>query len=117
MVAIGIFLADQKFRRGDEVVKDVLLLIEHAGPVPVFTKLRPAAQICHRKHPVVLKPDVAVSQKIWSQANIEAAIAGQKRRVAAIELQAFLVEDEHGYAGSVLGTEPELVDLVVRRIN
>lgn len=43
----GVFLADQEFSRGNEIVKDILLLQFGACFVPLFSIFTPAAQIGH----------------------------------------------------------------------
>ena len=42
--------------RGDEIVKHILLLIEHAGAMPVFAELAAAAQVRDRENAVVIEP-------------------------------------------------------------
>ena len=42
--------------RGDHVVEDVLLLVQHAGAVPVFAELGAAAQVGDGEDAAVLHP-------------------------------------------------------------
>src|SRR5258708_2021624 len=117
MILIGVFLRDQELRRRSEVVKDILLFIEHAGAVPVFAELGSATQISHGKYPTVLKPKITVAHEIRSQADIESAIAGEKGRILPVEYQISLVEHEHGHMRAVFGIKPKLLDFVLFWIN
>jgi len=56
MFFIRIFLRNQIFSRRNEVVKYILLLLQHASPMPVFSKLRPAAQVGHGEDSTMLQP-------------------------------------------------------------
>ena len=43
-------------RGGDEVVENILLLVQHAGAMPVFAKLGAAAQVGHGVNAAMLQP-------------------------------------------------------------
>jgi len=45
MLSVSIFFCDQVFRSGKEIVKNILLLLQHAIAMPVFAKLIAAAKL------------------------------------------------------------------------
>src|SRR5438552_2520471 len=117
MIFVGVLLGDQKLRRSDEVIKNILLLIEHAGAMPVLAELCATTKICNRKHPTLLEPQIPISHEVGRQAQVKPAISREQSRILAIEREPLLVDDEHRHAGAVFGVEPELFDLVLCRIN
>ena len=58
VILVGIFLGDQVLGGGDHVVEDILFLVEHAGAVPVFAELGPAAQVGDGVDAAVLHPEI-----------------------------------------------------------
>ena len=63
-------------RRG-EVVKNILLLVEHPRPVPLLAKLRPAAQIGDGINPAAFQPQKIFAIKRGRKADAEPSIPGQ----------------------------------------
>src|SRR5689334_12704099 len=113
MILIGVLLRNQKFCGRYEIVKDILLFVQHARAVPVLAEFRSAPQVCNRKNAAMLKPQITITHEARCQADIEAAISGQKSRILPVELDTFLMKDEHGHASSIFRVEPELLDLVL----
>ena len=101
MIFVSIFLRDQKFCRGNEVVKHILLFVEHAGAVPVFSELSAATQIGDSIHATMLQPQKSARSKCRCHAHVESAVAGQHGWIVAVEFQSFLVEHEHGDARAI----------------
>ena len=59
VLLVGVLFGDQLLGGGDEVVEDVLLLVEHAGAVPVLAELAAAAQVGHGEDAAVLEPEIS----------------------------------------------------------
>src|SRR5882724_6241367 len=118
MVFAGVPLFDQEFRGSDKVIKDVLLLVQHAVAMPVFSKLIAAAQLDVNVYATMLQQQqhgVAVEERRASQ--IEPAVAREQRGVLAVLDQTFLAHHKHGQARAVFGVEPELLYLILVRVN
>src|SRR5262249_61552525 len=80
VVLVSIFLCDQVFGCGDEIVKDVLLLVQHSGTVPFFTELVTTAQLHVRINASALQQDKhGIAIKEWSAAEIEASVTRKQR--------------------------------------
>ena len=58
MIFVGIFLRDQVFGGGDEIVEHVLFFLEHAGAMPVFAKLSAAAKVGDGVDAAVFHPQI-----------------------------------------------------------
>src|SRR5689334_9811490 len=104
---------DQVLRSRNEVVKDVLLVFQHAGAVPAFSKFVATAQLNVNIHAAMFQQkehDIAVEERCAT--HVEAAITGKKGWVAAIAPDALLADDEHGNARAVFGSKPVLLNLV-----
>ena len=56
VLLVGVTLFLQILGRGDEVVEHILLLIEHAGAMPVLAELGAAAQVRHGKDAAAIEP-------------------------------------------------------------
>src|SRR6184192_3805740 len=65
----------------------------------------------------MFQPQISGGNKSWSHARVEATIAGEHRRIFAVELESFLVEHEHGHSGAVFRIEPDLFNFVLFRID
>ena len=74
-VVAGVALTDEVFARGDEVVKDVLLLQQHAGLVPVLAELATAAQVGHGVDAALLEQDDVGRGEARGQRDVEAAVS------------------------------------------
>jgi len=77
VIAVGVFLRDQVFAGGDEVVEDILLFFEHAGAMPVFAKLSSAAQVGNGVDATVLHPEKHAAAETRRQRDVKAAVARQ----------------------------------------
>ena len=55
-IARRVAALDQPLRRGQEVVEDVLLLLQHARLVPGLAVLAAAAEVGQRVHPALFQP-------------------------------------------------------------
>src|ERR1700685_1549999 len=117
MFFIRIFLRNQILSRRNKVVKHILLFAQHAGSMPLFPELRPAAQMGHGENTATLKPKKAITRKARSQADVESTIARQQRRILAVQHQTLLVKNKHRNLGPILRRKPDLIDLISRRIN
>src|SRR4029077_1679383 len=93
---LRIAVLDQPFGRGSEIIEDILLVFLHPGAVPFFSELSAAAQVGQRKNATMLSDYHRIGAKLRCLADQESSIAIKKRRPFAIELQALLVNQEHG---------------------
>ena len=109
----GVFFIDQILGRGEEVVEDVLLVLEHSGLVPFFAVLATSAQIGLGEEAALLKPPRVFRIPARVEIDEEAAITGHQSRSVAVALHAFFGGDEHRNARAVFGFVENLLDLVV----
>src|SRR5436853_302850 len=109
-------LGDQVLRRGDEVVEHVLLLLVHAALMPLLTVFPTAAQVGHGVHPTQLQPHHHRDGEARREADVEAAVAVEVRRIRAVERESLLVRDEHRDPRAVLARVEHLFRLVPGRI-
>ena len=79
---IRVLLRDEPLGRGDEVVEDVLLLLEHPGLVPGVAVLAAAAQVRQGVDAARLEPGEEGGAEARRLADVEAAVAVEERRVA-----------------------------------
>ena len=86
----GVLVCDEAFGGGDEVVKDVLLFVEHAGLVPGLAVFPTASHIGDGIYAAVLKPDERGDGKTRLDADVEPAIAVKQGRIAAVKTRPFL---------------------------
>src|SRR5690606_34108502 len=107
-VLAGPLLGYEVFRRSDEVVEDVLLLLLHPGLMPFLAILPTAAQVGHGEHAALFQRDHAAGAEAGAQADIEAAVGVQERRVLAVLRKALAVYDEHGHTRAILAVEEHL---------
>src|SRR6185295_16990948 len=103
-------LPDEPLGGGDEVVEDVLLALQHAGAVPVLAVLAAAAQVRQGIDAARFEPGEKEGAEERRHGDPEAAVAVEQGGVAAVELQALAVDEEHADAGAVLGGVPDLLD-------
>ena len=83
---ICIFIFDEPFGGGDEVVKDVLLFVEHPCLVPFFAVLSTSSQVCDGIYAAQLEPGQGIDGKIWFEADVISAVAVKQSGVAGVEL-------------------------------
>ena len=99
-----------------KVVKDVLLLQQHASLVPRLTKLSPAAKVGHGIDAAAFKKRDVARAEARRQTDVEPSIGVEQGGVAAVLLNSLFVDDEHGDSGSVFGDIPLLMGLKIVRI-
>src|SRR5207253_2399373 len=95
-------LGDEPLRAGEEIVEDVLLVVHHAGLVPLFTVLTAAAQIGHRQQSAALQEDEATGAERGRQADVEAAVAVQHRWIVAVARQSLAMGEKHADRRAIL---------------
>src|SRR5262249_44280850 len=113
LVLRRVLLIDEPLHGGEEVVEDVLLLGEHAGLVPALAVLAAAAQVGDGEHAAALQEQEAARVERWRQCDVEAAVAGQQRRVLPVLLDPLLVRQEHRDRRLVLRRIRHLLDGVL----
>src|SRR3712207_3615500 len=106
---VRIFIVDQVFGGGDEVVEYILLLHLRAGDVPFFAILASAAQVYLYIDAAVLEEWDARGGEIRVEADAESAVSVQEYGVLSVLLQVFLVGKEHRYLRSVFAGEEDLL--------
>ena len=117
MIFVRVLFRNQVFSSGDEIVKDVLLLVQHACSMPVFSELGAPAQVCHGIDSAVFQPKIGAPVEDRSDADIEASVAREQRRIFGVLLKPFFVDHEHGDARAILRVVPDLVDLIGRGLD
>ena len=93
LVRVGVLLVDQVLGAGNEVVEDVLLLGEVAGPVPILAELAAAAEVGDGVDAALLQPDLANHIEARHLAAAVAAVAVENRWVLAVEFCVLLLDD------------------------
>src|SRR5581483_11471204 len=96
LVPARVVLADQKLRGGNKIVKDVLLLAEHARLVPFLAVLTAAAKVGNRQNAAFFQKQEACGIERRGKSNVEAPVAIEQRRIVAVPSDALLVGQEHG---------------------
>src|SRR5690242_4807454 len=56
LICVGVLFPDQVLGGGDEIVKYVLLTIEHSGAMPLLTVFRATAKVGQREHSSAFQP-------------------------------------------------------------
>ncbi len=84
--------------------------------MPIFAILATTAQVRLRVNAAHLHPNKIADRESRRQRDIEATVAVEIRRIVAVELQAFLVRDEHRHFRSVFARVENLLRFVVGRI-
>src|SRR5450432_666659 len=95
MLFVSDLVGDQELCGGNEIVKHILLFLQHAGAMPVFAKLCASAQVGDSEHAAVFQPKIAPTGKTRGEADVETSITGQQRGVLPIKLNSFLVKNKH----------------------
>ena len=113
IVLARVFVPDEPFSGGDEVVKDVLLLHLCAGNVPFFSIFASATQAGLCIDATVLEEWNTVGREVRRHGDVEATVGIEVYRVLSVSLQSFLVGNEEWYSGSVFtGVEDLLADII-----
>src|SRR6516164_493213 len=89
----SVLAVDEVLGAGGEVIKDILLVCPAAGLVPLFAVFAAAAQVGHDPNAALVEPDPTRAGKSGLLAAIEAAVAGQERRIAAVPLRPLALDD------------------------
>src|SRR5581483_561833 len=110
---VGVTIRDQPLGGAEEVVEDILLIGLHAGAVPLLAELATTAEIGHGKHPTVLCPQHSGGAELRSVTYVETAVRSHQGGIRPVQLETFLVEQEHGYASLVLRLVPDLLQLEI----
>src|SRR5260370_10056034 len=113
---VRVFVSNQIFSGGEEVVENRLLFLKHAGMVPILAEFSAAPKIGVSENSAMLDPDEHERPGKWRFTEVEAAVASQNKSIQTVELQALLVKHKHGNAGLVLGGKPALSDFERRRM-
>jgi hypothetical protein len=117
VIAVGVFLRDEIFAGGDEVIKHVLLFLEHAGAMPVFAEFGPAAQVGDCINAPVLHPQIHAAVESRCHRDVKTAVAGQQRGVLAIPLDSLFADDKHRNFRAIFRAVPNLLHVIGRRID
>src|SRR5208282_1217154 len=112
VIAVSVFLCDQVFAGSDEVVKNVLLFLQHAGAMPVFAEFGTAAQIGDGVNATVLHPEIHAAVESWRQRDVKTAVAVQQGWVLAILLDSLLSDYKHRDLRPVFRGVPNLLDVI-----
>src|SRR5215510_4732570 len=107
-----VFVGDQPFGGGDEIVEDVLFFQLHPGLVPLLAVFAAAAQVGGGVDEAVFEHRYAQRAERRGHRYVEPAIAVEQRRIIAVELQTFLVNQEHRHARAVLAVIEDLPGFV-----
>src|ERR1039458_7826097 len=114
---VGVFLRDEILAGSDEVVKYVLLLLQHAGAMPIFTELGPAAQVGNRENAAVLHPEISAAVETWRLRDVKTAVAGQQGWVLAVLLYSLFADDKHRDLRAIFRAVPDLLHVISGRID
>src|ERR1019366_279347 len=87
---------------GDEIIEHMLLVRQVASLVPLLAVLASTAQVRNRIDAARVEPDAVRRVKAGREINAITAVTIQQRRVPAIALESFLVQDVDGHLCSVL---------------
>ena len=110
-----VLVRDQILPGGNEVVEHILLLQLRARLVPGLAVLAAAAHVGRGKHESLFEQRQPQRIERRCRGDVEAAVAGQQRRVAAVACESFLIDEEHRHAGAVLAVVEDFPGLKVRR--
>src|ERR1039458_5684518 len=117
VIFVGVFLRDEILAGSDEVVKYVLLLLQHAGAMPVFAELGPAAQVGNRENAAVLHPEISAAVETWRLRDVKTAVAGQQGWVLAVLLDSLFADDKHRDLRAIFRAVPDLLHVIGGRID
>ena len=113
-IGAGVALGLEVLGRRDEIVEHVLLVLLGARQVPGLAVLAAPAQVGHRIDAPQIQPVGYRHAEARGQAHVEAAIAVEDGRVAAIEFQPLAVADDERHPGAVLALVEALLGDVIR---
>src|SRR6185437_15833450 len=83
------------FSRGNKVIKDVLLLVQHACVVPFLSEFATTAKICHRVESALLYPPRNERVETGREAHVKAAVAIEDGGNVTVWSQAFAMDQKH----------------------
>ncbi len=104
-----VVICDQPFSGGVEVVKHILLFLEHSGVVPIFAEFAAAAKIGDGIHAALLHPCNCCRAVGWFEIHVEAAVRGEISGIVAVEFHSFEMGDEHRNLCAVFRYVPDLL--------
>ena len=84
-----------------------------AGLVPGLAVFAAAAEVGLGEDAAHLQPRQPRDREARQQRNVETAVAVQQRRIRAVELDPFLMDDEHRHARAVLAAVENLLHFVI----
>ncbi len=113
MGAAGIVMIDQPMGGVGEIVKHVLLVLQHARLMPGLAIDAAAAQIGHGIDPAEAQPGCDAGAEIGRDGDIEPAIAIEDGWVFAVKGNSLPRDDEHRHAHTAGGLIENLLDAVV----
>src|SRR6185369_16500505 len=109
----GVFIRNQPLSRGYEVVEHVLLLQLRARLVPLLAVLTTATHVCRRVNNTLFEQRQTQRAKRRRLDHIETAVTVKQRRVIAVKLQAFFVDQKHRHARAIFALVKDLPGLIV----
>jgi len=112
----GVAVGDQPLACRNEIVEHVLLVLEHARPVPILAELAAAAQCGERKDAALLDPRDGARVETRHLGRVEAAVACQQGGMAAVQRDAIAMHDVHRSARAIARRVPDLLHGDARRV-
>src|SRR5437868_1093086 len=112
----GVLIRNQPLRRRNEIVKYILLVSLRARQMPLLSILTAAPQIRLRVDTAHFQPNEIWDRKRRRQRNVEPAIGIQQSRILPIQLQPFLIRQEHRHPRAVFAVVEHLLGLVLGRV-
>src|SRR5436853_1491390 len=112
----GVLIRNQPLRRRNEIIKYILLVSLRARQMPLLSILTATPQIRLRVDTAHFQPNEIWDRKRRRQRNVEPAIGIQQSRILPIQLQTFLVGQEHRHTRAVLAVVEHLLGLILRSV-
>src|SRR6185369_6163252 len=111
-----ITLVYQPLARGDEIIKDVLLILACAGSMPFFAELPSASRVDYDVDSATLEERDYMGRERRQQTDAKATISMNHRSVVTVALDSLLMNQEHRNARLVARFKPDLFDCKLLRI-
>ncbi len=87
----GVALCNQVFRRGDEIIEDILLVQLRPGTMPGFPVFAPPADVGDGKYTAQFHPGQARQRKAGGLADVKAPVPVEQGGVVPIQHEALAV--------------------------
>src|SRR5262249_29343419 len=84
------------------IIEYVLFARQVACQMPCFAVFSTAAKIRNGVNPALLQPDATIDTEARRQTDAEAAVAGQQRRIATVQLRSLAANNVQRHFGAVL---------------